>query len=111
MVEYKRGIHEGAWIHKWSSFLDAHSLKIEDKATVENLERQRTLSSKDHDLFVRDLVGIAHVSRNPFGLVAATSWNLLPGIALNVIDLDCVNYSLLIYSSTEREEILVLEAA
>ena len=111
VIEYERRIHEGAWVNKTAPFLDFHFLNVEDKTSVENLESDRALSSKQNDLVVRYLVSQTHVGRNPLGLVDLRVVNLLPHIAGYVVDFDGVNNTLLINASTKRKDVVVLERA
>ena len=57
VVEDKRRIHEGARINKTSSLFDFHFLNVEDKTSVEYLERNCALATEENDFVVCDLVG------------------------------------------------------
>jgi hypothetical protein len=56
VVENERRVHERARVNKTSPFLDFHFLNVEDKTSVEYLESDRALSSKQNDLVVSNLV-------------------------------------------------------
>lgn len=101
MIEYERCIHERAWVDQASSFLDDHAFEIEDENSIKDLEGEGTLTSKDHDFFVSDLVSVAHVGGNPFGFVTDARRNLLPSIFLDIIDFNYINDSSLIHSAAE----------
>jgi hypothetical protein len=101
VVEHKGSVHERAWVHQGSSFLDLHSLEVEDEDSIEDLEGQSALSSEDHDFLVSDLVGVAHVGWDPLSFVDVARLNLLPGIFLDVINFDSIDNTLLVNSATE----------
>jgi len=111
-VEHERSIHERARIHKTAMLAYAHLLDVEDIATVEDLEKYRRLSSKDHDLLVSDLMCQSHVRGYPAGLIdtRATGY-LLPHVPLDVVDFDRVYNPLLIYPPAKRKHVLILECA
>jgi hypothetical protein len=90
--------------------MNYHLLDIKNEAAIEDLECDCTLTSKYDDFFVGDLISKTHICRNPFSLVYKRSRNLLPDISLNVIDLNYIYDSLLIYSSSESKDILILES-
>lgn len=73
------------------------------------MEGCRTLAAKQKDFVIRDLVGKTHVGRHPVGLVDLGSANLLPHVPRDVINFDRVDNALLIYSSTESENVVVLK--
>lgn len=54
--ENKRSVHEWAGINKLTFLFDFHFLDIEYEASIENLLSQSTLTSKNDDLIVGDLV-------------------------------------------------------
>ena len=73
------------------------------------MESECTFASEEQDLVVSDLMGKAHVAWHPVGLVDLWCSNFLPDIARDVINFYCVNNSLLIDSSAECEDIIVLK--
>ena len=73
------------------------------------MESKCAFASKEQYLIVSDLMSKAHVARHPVGLVDLRSCNFLPDIARYVINFYCVNNSLLIDSSTECEDVIVLK--
>ena len=73
------------------------------------MEGCRTLTSKQKDFVIRDLVGKTHVRRHPVGLVDLGSANLLPHVPRDVINFYRINNALLIYSSTKSEDVVVLK--
>lgn len=101
MVENQRCVHERARVHHGSAFFDDHAFKVEDKDSIEDLERKSTLSSEYHDLLICDLIGIRHVSWDPLSLIAAPSRNFLPRVLFNIIYFNGIDNSLLIDSSSE----------
>jgi len=103
-------VHKAAGVNQLSAFLDLHLLDVHDEATVEDLLSQSTLTSKDDDLVVRDLVGQTHVAGDPLALVeAGSALNLLPDVLRDVVALYGVYDILLVDSSSERENVVVLE--
>ena len=110
MIEYQRCVHKGARIDHGAAFFDNHAFKVKDKDSIEDLERKSTLSSEYHDLLICDLISIRHVSRDPLRLIATASRNFLPRVLFNIIDYIGFDNSLLIDSSSKREEVLILEA-
>jgi len=111
VVEHQRSVHKRARVHQATAFLDDHAFQVEDENAIKDLVSESTLAAENHDLLVCDLVRIAHISRYPASLVAFCCSNLLPRVLLDVIYFDNINKALLIDSSTEREQVLVLEAA
>jgi hypothetical protein len=101
MVKDEGSVHEGTGVHKTASLLDNHALKVKDENSIENLECEGTLPSKNHDLFVSYLIGITHVGRDPVSLIAILLFNELPSVALDIVDLNDINNALLIDSPTE----------
>eukprot|EP00349_Pseudokeronopsis_sp_Brazil_P002544 CAMPEP_0202960110 /NCGR_PEP_ID=MMETSP1396-20130829/4265_1 /ASSEMBLY_ACC=CAM_ASM_000872 /TAXON_ID= /ORGANISM="Pseudokeronopsis sp., Strain Brazil" /LENGTH=194 /DNA_ID=CAMNT_0049679101 /DNA_START=163 /DNA_END=747 /DNA_ORIENTATION=+ len=90
-----------------SLLLYLHLLQVQNKATIENRKRQRTLASKNHDLFVCDLVGDAHVGGDPLLLVDVGQH--LPDVSPHIVALYRIYDLLLVYPSSKGEQILVLE--
>ena len=80
VVEDKGRVHKGTRVNKTSSFLDLHLFNVEDKTSVEYLESDRALSSKQNDLIVRNLVSQTHVGWHPIRFVDLQVLNLLPHI-------------------------------
>ena len=78
MAKDKRRVHERARVNQAASLVDLHALHVEDKNTVEDLEGQSALASKDHDFLLGYLISQRHVTWNPLGLVTDRAWNLLP---------------------------------
>ena len=111
VVKNERRVHERTGIDKTSPFLDFHFLNVEDKTSVEYLERDRALSSKQNDFVVRDLVSKPHVGWHPLRLVDLRVVNFLPNIPRNVVDLNRVNYSLLVNPTSKGKYVVVLERA
>ena len=107
----KRRVHETARVHKLAFFADLHLLHVEHEATVENLERDRTLTAEDEYLIISNLIGKTHVAGDPLGLVTEWLRNLLPYVLGDVVALDRVNDLALVHSAAEREDEVVLEAA
>lgn len=112
-AENQWGIHEGAGVDKLAFFADLHLLDVEYEAAVEDLEGEGALTAKYEDLVVRDLVGQAHISRDPLGLVkrGGSASDLLPNVLGDIIALNCVNYVLLVDSAAKSEDEVVLERA
>ena len=111
VVEHERGVHETARVHKASPFAKFHLLDIEDKASVENVERCGALASEKKNLVVGDLMGEAHVRWNPTRLVDLGSANLLPDVARDVIDFDRVDDALLVDTPAKRKNVVIFEDA
>lgn len=111
VVENERRVHERARVNKTSPFLDFHFLNVEDKTSVEYLESDRALSSKQNDLVVSNLVSESHIRWNPLALVDLRVVNLLPHIAGYVVNLNGVDNPFLINAPTERKNVVVLECA
>ncbi len=101
MVENQRCVHKRARVHHGAAFFDHHALKVEDKDSIEDLERKSALSSEYHDLLISDLISIRHVSGDPLSLIAATSRNFLPRVLFNIIYFNGIDNSLLINSSSK----------
>ena len=115
-TEYQWRIHEGAWIHKLSLFLNLHLLDIEYEASIEDLLSNGTLASENHYFVVSDLISKTHVTRNPVRFVNSstsnrvlTSNNFLPHIFRDIIAFNCVNNILLINSTSKCKNEVVLE--
>ena len=64
-TKHKRCVHEAARIHEFAFLSDLHLLDVQYKHSAEDLECDGTLSTKDQDFIVSDLISKAHVSRNP----------------------------------------------
>ena len=64
-VEDERSIHERTRINQAASLTNLHFLDIKDEASIEDVESHCTLTTKEKDLIVRDLVSKAHVRGNP----------------------------------------------
>ena len=77
-----------------------HLFDVKYEHSVEDLERDSTLSSKDHDLLLSNLVGQAHIGRHPFSFVSSWRLNLLPYVSLDIVDFDYINNSFLVYYSS-----------
>ena len=73
------------------------------------MESECTFASEEQDLVVSDLMSKAHVAWHPVGLVDLRGGDFLPDIARDVINFYCVYNSLLIDSSTECEDVIVLK--
>ena len=110
-AEYQWSVHKRAWVNQFSLLPDFHLLDVEYKAAVKDLESQGALTSKNQDFVVRDLVGKAHIARNPLRFVQrrGSALNLLPDVLRDVVTLNCINYILLIDPSTECENEVVFE--
>ena len=117
-TKYQWSIHEWTWINKLSLFLNLHFLDVEYEASIEDLLGNGTLSTKNHDFIVCDLVRKTHVSWNPMRFVDWSSgqriWsssnNLLPDILGNIITFNCINDVLLINSTTECKNEVIFES-
>jgi len=109
-VENQRGVHERARVHKTATLTNLHLFNIEDKASIENLESNCTFTSKYHNFIVSDLISKSHVSRNPFWFVHYWGRNFLPNISWNVIAFYSVDDLFLVYTTAERENIVVLKS-
>jgi hypothetical protein len=81
VVEDKGRIHEGTRVNKTSSFLYFHLFNVEDKTSVEYLESDRALSSKQNDLIVCNLISQTHIGWHPIHFVDLQVFNLLPHIS------------------------------
>jgi len=92
-------------------FTHAHLLNVKDIASIEDLEHHGTLSTENHDFLLGDLMCEAHVGGHPVALVNHGRLNLLPDITLDIITLDSVHNALLVYSTSERKHVVVLEGA
>jgi hypothetical protein len=108
-IEDERGIHERTWVNKTSMFAHAHLLNVKHIAPVEDLEHDGALSTENHDLLLSDLMCEAHVGGHPVALVNHRSLDLLPDITLDVVALDSVHDTLLVYSTSEGEHVVILE--
>lgn len=109
-TEDKRSVHEATRVHEFALFANLHLLDVEYEHATEDLESDGTLTTKDQDLIVSDLVCEAHVARNPLGFVAVRRCNLLPYVLGNVVALDCIHNLALVNTTTKREDEVVLEA-
>ena len=107
----KRRVHEAARVHKFAFLADLHLLHVEHEASVENLERDRTLTAEDEYLIVSDLIGKTHIARDPLGLVTKWLRNLLPNVLRDVVALNRVNDLTLVHPAAERKDEVILEAA
>lgn len=56
-AKHERCVHERAWVNELAFLLDFHLLDVQDEAAIENEEGQRTLTSKDEDFVIGNLVG------------------------------------------------------
>ena len=56
VAEDERRVHERAGVNQTASLVDLHALHVEDEHSVEDLEGQSALASKDHDFLLSDLV-------------------------------------------------------
>ena len=54
--EDERRVHERAGVYQTASLVDLHALHVEDEYSVEDLEGQGALASKDHDFLLSDLI-------------------------------------------------------
>lgn len=108
-VENKRRIHKRTRVDQAASLTNLHFFDIEDKAPIEDVESDGTLATEQQDLVVCDLVSQAHVGGHPVRLVDLRSTDLLPNVSRNVIYLDCINNTLLIYSAPKGKDVVVLE--
>ena len=73
------------------------------------MESCSTLASEQKNLIVRNLVGKAHVAGDPARLVNLWSADLLPNVARDVIHFDGVDDPLLVNTTAESEDVIVLE--
>ena len=110
-VEDQGRVHERTGVDQAAPLTNLHLLHIEDEAPVEDVEGRRALATEEDDLVVSDLVRKAHVRGHPVGLVAFGSANFLPHISGDVVNFDCVNDALLVDSSSEGEDVVVLKDA
>lgn len=111
--EHKRSIHKRAWVNQLAFLTNFHLLDVEYETAVEDLEGESALATEDQDLIVRDLVGKAHIARNPLRLIKRRlrALNLLPDVLRDVITLDRVDDVLLVDPATECKNEVVFEGA
>ncbi len=107
LVEHERGVHEGAGVHQTALLREGHLLNVKHETTVEYLKSQGTLTTEHHDLLIGNLVSHTHIGGDPFLLV--NSWQLSPYVSLDVVTLNGVHDSLLVYSPSKGENVLILE--
>lgn len=81
VVKDKGRVHKRTRVNKTSSFLDFHLFNVEDKTSVEYLESDRALSSKQNDLIVCNLISQTHIRWNPINFVHLQVFNLLPHVS------------------------------
>ena len=110
-VEDEGRVHERAGVHQTAPLTNLHFLNIEDEAPVEDVESRRAFATKEDDLVVGDLMSKAHVGGHPVRLVDFSATNFLPHISGDVINFDCVHDALLVDSSSEGEDVVVLKDA
>ncbi len=111
VVEHQRCVHKRTWIHQTATLTNLHLFNVKDKTAVENVECHRAFATKKKDLVVSDLVSQPHVGGHPLGLVDLGGRDFLPNIARNVINFNSIHDSLLIDSSPESKDVVVLEDA
>jgi len=111
VVKHERGVHEWARVDKTTALLYNHLFDVENKTPVKDLESDGALATENHDFVVSNLVGQTHVTCYPFALVDQRSSDFLPDVTLDVIHFNSINNALLINTTTESEQVLVLEWA
>jgi len=108
-VENERCIHKRTRVDQATSLTNLHFLYIKDEASVEDVESDGTLTTEQQDLVIGDLMSQTHVRGHPVRFVDLRSTDLLPNVSRNVIHLDCINNTLLIYSAPKGKDVVVLE--
>ena len=68
-IENQWRVHKGTGVDKTAPLLDLHLLHVKHEASIEDLKRQRRLSTKYQDFVLRYLVCESHVGRHPLCLI------------------------------------------